>query len=506
MLPLERQQPNASRSVRKLLGAFSIGNNLARLTSPNCGGPANGSRRRSPPALGQLDLLRSLSSIWIIVSHSYFFALAWLDFEPKSTSGVYETAFGQFLPGATFAVDSFFVLSGLLAGHKRQQRLRNLRTLAATDLGRRQLERTNLSRALADILLRYLRLAPVLMSLTATGVLLLPNLCPAHGPETPAAQCPNLAKASAMFAAWCQSQWWLNLLMVQNLVGTQRMCMSHSWFVAVEFQLFALCTLAIWLANKWRAVKQVAAGFSWPCSAALIVIAQLANSLLVYLYDLPPMPMMPANAMDKQLVQENEFYRLLYIKPHHWLSSYLVGAALANCSSGARRTLSTWTAQRRRLLAVVNLCTLLALILSMWPYRWRQRAMSKQYAAVYIFLARPIWALSVASLLMLSSRLKVNKTFARLLAALSRLTYSAYLLHPILMAAFYGTRRELFHFSHSLLLYFALGHLVLAHLFALVVYLLIELPIKTILADLTDRRRRRDDNETMSLSNRQLAR
>jgi peptidoglycan/LPS O-acetylase OafA/YrhL len=481
---------------------------------------------KSGPAgrrLGQLDLLRSLSSVWIIVSHSYFFALAWLSFEPTTIRSVYGSLLEQLLPGATFAVDNFFLLSGLLAHHKSAQaddalggaptaaRRRPHETLElerrrhprpggrqpAAEVGneehdlhhhhhhhhqqqqQQQLRRSRppLSSLIGRILLRYLRLAPAMLGLIAGSLLVLPRLCSALQDD-----CTNWPKASAMFVDWCRPKWHLNLLMVHNWVHTQTMCMSHSWFVAVDFQLFALFVCVSWLVGRPNVSRL------WGIALAMLA-CQTLNAVIVYTHDLPAMPLIRPNAdadarnassSSPALVQakEDDFYRLVYIKPHHWASSYLIGIGLSANFGRLRRITGRWSGQRRRLVGSANLLLLGTLLLSSWPYRRSGRPMGRLYASVHIFFARPFWSMNVAALLVLGSAAKFNMLLAKLFACLSRLTYSAYLLHPILMAAFYGTRNETFNFSHYLMLYFTLGHLVVAHLFAVIVYLLIELPIR----------------------------
>ena len=65
---------------------------------------------------------------------------------------------------------------------------------------------------------------------------------------------------------------------------------------------------------------------------------------------------------------------------------------------------------------------------------------------------------------------------ARLFHPFSKLTYPAFLVHPIVMALFYG-RQEPARFSHYLMLYLILGHIVITYVSAFLLSALFELPL-----------------------------
>lgn len=43
----------------------------------------------------------------------------------------------------------------------------------------------------------------------------------------------------------CKNYWWRNLLLIQNFFSRHEMCMSWSWFIAADFQLYALTTILL---------------------------------------------------------------------------------------------------------------------------------------------------------------------------------------------------------------------------------------------------------------------
>jgi hypothetical protein len=48
----------------------------------------------------------------------------------------------------------------------------------------------------------------------------------------------------------CKLNWWKNLLFIQNFFPLDQMCMSWSWYVATDFQLFALCSVLLAISAK----------------------------------------------------------------------------------------------------------------------------------------------------------------------------------------------------------------------------------------------------------------
>lgn len=131
----------------------------------------------------------------------------------------------------------------------------------------------------------------------------------------------------------------------------------------------------------------------------------------------------------------------------------------------------------------LSLGLFVAIILAMQP-AMNGLALGKLESALYSALSRPLWALATGWMIF-ASITKQAGFIGRLLAAkcfvpLSRLTYPAFLIHPIVMALFYGSRQASFHFSHYLMLYLILGNIVITYASAFVLAALFELPLLSI--------------------------
>ena len=102
-------------------------------------------------------------------------------------------------------------------------------------------------------------------------------------------------------------------------------------------------------------------------------------------------------------------------------------------------------------------------------------------SALYSSLSRPLWACATGWMIF-ACMTKQGGPIGYLLSArcfvpLSRLTYPAFLIHPIVMAVFYGSRQSSLHFSHYLMLYLIIGNIVITYASAFLLAALFELPL-----------------------------
>lgn len=401
-------------------------------------------QRRAKRRFVALDLVKVLSVLWIIVAHSYNFAFQWLTFADQKVESIYMSPFTLWIGNSTFAVDNFFLISGLLTRKvaRRDQESEEAITLRAT---------------LIRLVQRYSRLAPSLMLLIAVSVMSLPD-----------------TKVTAMFNGWCHSKWPLNALMTQNFIETQTMCFSHSWYVAVNFQLLTLIQVFDLVASCARVSDKC---FRIVISI-FILVAQLCVATQTYQNKLPALPLAPVEQPESMI----EYYTVLYIKPHYWFASFLAGVLAGDgFMSNARGTRSR-SFNYPRYIGLIAFGCMVAIILFPLPNFQQSSPMSPFVASLYAFFARPLWCLCLVILLRQVSVSCITK--CPLWAPMSKLTYSLYLTHPVIMAIFYGSRTETFRFSHLLLAYLTVGHTFFSLLCALALFMTFESPITRLLLPL----------------------
>jgi hypothetical protein len=160
--------------------------------------------------------LRTIFMIWVIIGHSFLYALSAIDNLRFAYSSIESPAF-KFMYGAIIVVDSFFVFGGFLMSynffeHMKKQKPKHL-----------------VSYCVDKILKRFVRLNPPFMIIILISIFVGIYL-----------------KDTSTFILYedlednCRKYWWRNLLMIQNWFSRHEICMSWSWFIAADFQLYSL--------------------------------------------------------------------------------------------------------------------------------------------------------------------------------------------------------------------------------------------------------------------------
>ncbi|XP_055842818.1 nose resistant to fluoxetine protein 6-like [Episyrphus balteatus] len=201
-----------------VLLAFSILTNGKRLFAI--------STKKSRNSIDCLIGIRVLSTFWIINHHTYtnMFGSPFinnLDIEDWVYSWIYMPFYN-----ANISVDTFFFMGGLLVAW----------------IGFKELDKTNGKiNPIMNIVHRYFRLTPIL----AAGLLITYSI--RHLLYTGPMKDVYMAKNT------CNGyNWWPVLLYIQNYYSEQKSdCYKEAWYLAIDFQLYALSPLILVPMWKW---------------------------------------------------------------------------------------------------------------------------------------------------------------------------------------------------------------------------------------------------------------
>ena len=165
---------------------------------------------------------------------------------------------------------------------------------------------------------------------------------------------------------------------------------------------------------------------------------------------------------------------MVYQKPYCRIGAYLVGLLTGYLMD--KREL-TKHIDRDWLLTVGDLICSLLLACTVFVYStdWSFTA-----CAFYFSFSRVVWSVAVCWLIV-SCHLRPEKWINRFLslkafAWLSRLTYSVYLIHPIMITFYFYTQTQAITANHSNILFFALLAAIFSFTLAFLVSLIVELP------------------------------
>ncbi|GBM27687.1 Nose resistant to fluoxetine protein 6 [Araneus ventricosus] len=399
-------------------------------------------------AEGQLPCLhgiRFLSITWVIICHCYTATMSsvrntleMVDFMDHWTL--------QVIMNGYFSVDSFFVLSGFLVGYVYFQ------AAAKTD---------GKIPWLYFYIHRYIRLTPVYMLVLAFYTTVSPFL--GSGPLWP----------EYTVIQGCKDSWWWNLLYFNNFQTQANQCMGWSWYLADDMQFYIISPLFLITLYRWPKIGYSLLGL-------FFCITFTANFAITYEYDLiAGMANIIEYAKDIQTYEAKltDFSTMIYIKPYTRVGAYLVGLLLAYIiykrkqnNSGKLNTITLWIGWL--------LASGIALACQFGLYHQK---LSTVETSFYNALNHIGFSLSLAWVIfvcVIGQGDAVNSILSwKALIPLSRLTYCAYLVHPIVQITYFVSIKRLIEFNHINAIMLNVGTLFISYAAALVTSLLLESPV-----------------------------
>ncbi|XP_017486840.1 PREDICTED: nose resistant to fluoxetine protein 6-like [Rhagoletis zephyria] len=271
------------------------------------------------------------------------------------------------------------------------------------------------------------------MALVAFGALIMRYM--GNGPEW--------LGATVFYDLYCKRNWWINLLYLQNFVHQNETCLTHTWYSAVDTQLYLLSPVFIILLYK---MPKTAFALCFAIIAASIV----GTWTLTVMNNYPAVSYFTDSITTQQLVG---YYNSIYTKPYFRVGPYLVGilAAYAMLENSFKNfNLKTWYLVTGWIL---SLTTMAAIILALYPTH-QGNILEIHLAATYSAIARILWACCLAWITFASQQQKnIISAFLslKIWVPVSKLTYCVYLVHPVIIAFFYGSQTKPFDYSFLLM-------------------------------------------------------
>ncbi|XP_018315836.1 nose resistant to fluoxetine protein 6 isoform X2 [Mycetomoellerius zeteki] len=177
--------------------------------------------------------LRVFSLGWVIMVHTYIqvFSIA----ENKTLRTVTERNFMfQTVSNATFSVDTFFFISGLLVTILFYRSLGNLNVEKGNFL------KTSFTKFIIMILYRFVRLTPAYLFVLGMNEIAMKQ-----------AQAKTVFSPIVIDHLTCEKFWWRNALYLNSLYPRTEMCMLWSWYMANDTQFYVLGILLLLLSVKY---------------------------------------------------------------------------------------------------------------------------------------------------------------------------------------------------------------------------------------------------------------
>jgi len=430
---------------------FSARTNFRKLTT--CADPLESD---------SLNGMRVVSMVWIIVGHTYLMPSAYPGYANLSdivgSHGESRRMWMQAIFAAQIAVDSFFFLSGFLLSY----------------LGWKELEKYKGRLPVgAMVFHRYARLTPSLAFVMMYFYKV--QAYTGTGPFFPGYQDSILRR--------CDKSWWSELLYIHNFVpfDSDEVCMGWTWYLGNDMVFFLISPFIMMAFYRSRKL-------GWGLVAALMGASFAVTLYLALHYDLG------IYLFDAAEYKKYTFYS--YSKPYTRLPAYLVGFSMGfwyqfRKKAGRPRPSEGFLAA----LCVLGVCLLLfTLFIPVTDYtvpdKW-----GPVTNAVYQTFSRPLWGVGLAccTFTFLEGGMAWVNAFLsrRFWIPLARLTYGAYLVHPLIIKHVAGTATAFYHFGWYDVFYRSVGNVVLSFGWSFVVYLLVERPFTTLESNFLKRMKKR---------------
>ncbi|XP_076319872.1 nose resistant to fluoxetine protein 6-like isoform X2 [Tachypleus tridentatus] len=359
-----------------------------------------------------LNGMKMFSMLWVILGHTYYFV------ELFSARDIYQSFFSmnnvpfQIILNAWLAVDTFFFLGGLVMTYGVLKKMKKSEG------------KLNL---LIEILHRYLRLTPTI--LFVLGLLFLEPLT-ASGPFWKEKIMKEITN--------CESNWWRILVYGINWVDYKDMCLPHLWYLSVDMQLFIPMLLIAWLLYKWPKM-----GLLLTC--IIIVGSATTVGIITYLEDFYPTIVLLSP--DQEFSKKIATY--IYLKPYTHLGPYavgvIVGYMLVNHENVALPKFAKFIGW------MISVSFNLVVLLLTYP--WNNGTIPGVSVSVaYASIHRIIWATGIGWTTFMSVVDQTNPVKMVLswkgFVPISRLSYSLYVVHLLVIWLRVWTFRERVVFHH----------------------------------------------------------
>jgi peptidoglycan/LPS O-acetylase OafA/YrhL len=441
--------------------------------------------KRPPGFIPCLDGIRCLSTNWVILYHCWFFPN--YGYDNHSTVKEVSTSNWAFLAlvNGTYAVDTFFVLSGSLV----------------TYFGMKTLSKSKGSMNIPLMYLqRYLRLTPAYAFLILFSVGFYKFF--GFGPYWQTMIDQN--------KEWCSTNWWTNLVYINNIYPAESFCYAWGWYLADDMQFFLLSPFILYILykNRYAGVALI---------SAFLIGSIITCGMMSEEYHIQPHPltfnflmysfmgrmMQPSRPpMTLELKYKHDMYFAPWVRMHAYMIGMLTGYILFKTKLKLKinKVLCTF-------IWMVAMAAGMAVVYGIYGYINDVDMMDENIAAFYNAMARPTFAACVAWMI-IACVTGNGGPIARFLdwsfwSPLSRLTYSLYLVHVLVIYWYLAVQESPMHFSYVHYVYFYFGTVMIALGFAYLVSLLVEWPMIGLLriafpkAKRSPSQKSKDDEEKM---------
>ncbi|XP_063981119.1 nose resistant to fluoxetine protein 6-like [Diachasmimorpha longicaudata] len=434
-------ETTSSRKAEKILMCFSAYTNSKDIfTVSKRGG-----------SIEALHGIRVLGMGWMILLHTLLFGEPFMDNETMAYRMIQSLPL-QVLSNGSVSVDTFFFMSGFLLAYTFFESSRKKSENSSNISWRIFFQR---------IIRRYFRLTPPYVIVIGIADIVFSwygKTSQFYIHERPHETCP--------------AYWWRNIFYINNLFKRSEMCLYWSYYLSNDMQFFIIGSFLLFLSQRYH---YTAMGIF----SALLIVTTIVGGIITYMSDYAP-------TLDEQL----STLEIFYDPPWMRIGPYLVGLATAYILVIVlRKTLNVKT-MTLWLFWFLGLSCIVLVLFGLY-----ERRISIVPTSFYIALYRTVWSIGIAWIVVACCTNHggiVNKILSlKIWQPFSKLSYSAYLLNPILIAVLHLSSETSFHVEIIPLAYVACGVFIISYVAAYCLSVMFELPFFLIVNMYCDRKNKR---------------
>ncbi|KPJ04118.1 Nose resistant to fluoxetine protein 6 [Papilio xuthus] len=429
----------------KWLLCFSIKQNWRKLTAPT----SKVAKRRNSRLLG-VNGMRLISSVLVVAFHSMLPFMIAGD-NTKKVEDSYNSILYHLLFDGSVLVQTFFVISGCMLAY-------NLDMFVPK-------EKLNWKIIPYGTYLRWLRLTPpyfVVLAFTMTWARFFGSG-------------PLWHKVVYNEVQDCRSDGWLNMLYVNNYIDRSQ-CMMHTWYLAADTHLFILGLVILGVAKSNRA-RIVILSLLFSISLVIPALETYYQDLHAYFTITPEFV--------RALFRNNPTFNA-YRRTHTNISCYITGISLGLLISKLqKKKMNTKISTKYKYWYWAIVPVGMAGILTSGIFYMDGVDAPLIYKAIHSGILRATAGIMISAII-LGMVLRIEDTYRSILewrgwTTPARLSYSAYLLHLIVIQVLTGTRTNLIYITEFHIILVTIGTSVITFLIAVPFWFLVEAPISQFL-------------------------
>ncbi|XP_060080501.1 nose resistant to fluoxetine protein 6-like [Ylistrum balloti] len=416
----------------KIVLSFSVWTNGKKLLSTE----------KTDYTIGSINGICFFSMTWVILAHSFSSALDTKIFadQTSGTTTLLQRHSFMAISNGYVSIDSFFAMSGLLISYVFMKAMK-------TAKGR--------INWFMFFFHRFWRLTPPYMMVMMVDIALFRYL--SDGPTW---------SPDGLETDFCKDTWWTNLLYINNFVKTEKNCLSWSWYMTIDMQFFVLSPLL--LVSLYFSKK-----IGGLIAAIFLIGVTGASGYITYQNQLP------STQYSTGLSSTDDYFQMYYVKPYCRMGPYVVGVIIGYILYKTGRNYKiNWVVNI--IIWIVMSALACVILYGIYP-EMSGSTTSVEVSTLYNALHRTVWGAIVCWVVF--ACVTGNGGFVNTFLSwspfivLRRLTYCAYLVHPLVTAVYYRSHRQKLFMTNLNIIYLFLGHLVITYMVAFVVFLAFQSPL-----------------------------